>query len=323
MILVTGASGFIGRALCASLVSEHFGVRGTGRSNASPSNLADYVCCDLEQESDLDQLCLGVDTVIHLAGRAHVLNETSADPATAFKVANVEVTVKLAQAAQRQGVRRFIFLSSIGVHAGETADRVAISEDSPFVPTQLYAVSKLEAERRLTDLTKASGMELVVIRPPLVYAGDAPGNFHRLMGIVNKGLPLPFQRVRNQRSMVARENLVDFIRLCVEHPLAANQIFVVSDGVDVSTPEIVRNLANGMGRSPRLFRFPLWLLCLGLTVLGKRTMYSQLCKSLVIDSAKSRDLLGWVPPVKPAQALFSAGKYYASSKDAKVGAVKQ
>lgn len=323
MILVTGASGFIGRALCASLVSERFRVRGTGRSKARPSNLADYVCCDLEQESELDQLCQGVDTVIHLAGRAHVLNDTSADPAAAFKVANVEVTVKLAQAAQRQGVRRFIFLSSIGVHTGETADHIAISEDSPCVPTQFYGVSKLEAERRLTELTQASGMELVVIRPPLVYAGDAPGNFHRLMAIISKGLPLPFMYVRNQRSMVARENLVDFVHLCIKHPLAANQTFVISDGVDVSTPEIVQWLASGMGRSPRLFAFPTWLLGTGLSVLGRKTMYSQLCKSLVIDSGKSRDLLGWVPPAKPAQALFAAGQYFASNGKDGLGAAKR
>ncbi|WP_336331867.1 NAD-dependent epimerase/dehydratase family protein [Pseudomonas putida] len=323
MILITGASGFIGRALCARLASESFLIRGTGRSKACPSSLADYVCCDLEHEVELDQLCEGVHTVIHLAGRAHVLNDTSADPAAAFQKTNVDATVKLAQAALRQGVRRFIFLSSIGVHAGETADGIAISEGSPCVPTQLYGVSKLEAERSLTELTQASDMELVVIRPPLVYAGDAPGNFRRLMAIIGKGLPLPFQHVRNQRSMVARENLVDFVHLCIEHPLAANQTFVISDGVDVSTPEIVRCLADGMGRSPRLFAFPIWLLGIGLSVLGKKTMYSQLCKSLVIDSGKSRSLLGWVPPAKPAQALFAAGQYFASKDKDGLGAAKR
>ncbi|GLH30796.1 NAD-dependent epimerase [Pseudomonas sp. BR1R-5] len=322
MILVTGASGFIGRALCAKLLSENLLVRGAGRSRTGPSGLAEYVSCDLEQEAQLDELCSGVDTIIHLAGRAHVLNDKSADPADAFKRANVEVTIKLAQAALRQRVRRFIFFSSIGVHGAETSDGIAISELSPSTPTQLYGVSKLQAEGKLLELTQSSDMDLVVIRPPLVYAGDAPGNFHRLMAIVRKGLPLPFERVSNQRSMIARENLVDFVHLCIDHPLAANQSFVVSDGLDISTPEIVRCLSSGMGKPPRLFAFPVWLLAVGLTLLGKKSMYSQLCKSLVVDSQKARNLLGWVPPVKPEQALFDAGKRFSNKSNIKSRAAK-
>lgn len=322
MILVTGASGFIGRALCAKLENERILVRGTGRRQAGPLGLADYVCCDLEREAELDDLCKGVHTIIHLAGRAHVLNDTSADPAAAFKNANVEVTIRLAQAALRQGVRRFIFLSSIGVHGVETAKGVSISESSACVPTQLYGVSKHEAESKLVFLTQTSDMELVVIRPPLVYAGDAPGNFHRLMAVINKGLPLPLERVHNLRSMIARDNLVDFLYLCIEHPLAANETFVISDCIDVSTPEIVRNLASGMGRPPRLFACPVWLLRIGLTMLGKKNMYSQLCKSLLIDSGKARNLLGWTPPVKPLQALFAAGRYFAAKGNVESGAKK-
>ncbi|QCI11304.1 NAD-dependent epimerase/dehydratase family protein [Pseudomonas putida] len=320
MILVTGASGFIGRALCSKLASEHLFVRGAGRNQVGPAELSDYVSCDLERDAELDELCEGVHTVIHLAGRAHVLNDTSADPAAAFHSANVEATIRLAQAAIRQGVSRFIFLSSIGVNAAETGEGIAVSESSPCTPTQLYGVSKLTAERELEQLIQGTSMALVVIRPPLVYASDAPGNFHRLLKIIGKGLPLPFARVRNQRSMVSRENLVDFIHVCVEHSLAANQTFVISDGVDVSTPEIVRYLASGMGKPPRLFGFPVWMLGAGLIVLGRKSMYSQLCKSLVIDSSKARQLLGWTPPAAPEDALRAAGQHFGVQDHDELGA---
>lgn len=322
MILVTGASGFIGRALCSKLASEQLIVRGAGRSQVGPAGLSGYVSCDLERDTELDDLCEGVHTVIHLAGRAHVLNDTSADPAAAFNSANVEATIRLAQAAIRQGVSRFIFLSSIGVHAGETGEGIVVSESSPCTPTQLYGVSKLKAERELEQLAQASSMALVVIRPPLVYAGNAPGNFNRLLKIIGKGLPLPFASVQNLRSMISRENLVDFIHLCVEHSLAANQTFVISDGVDVSTPEIVRCLASGMSKPPRLFRFPVWMLGIGLTVLGRKNMYSQLCKSLVIDSSKARHLLGWTPPAAPVDALRAAGQSFAVQDHGELGATR-
>lgn len=322
MILVTGASGFIGSALCARLTSEHMLVRGVGRRPAGPVGVADYVCCDLEHSLELDAMCKGVHTVIHLAGRAHVLNEKSTDPAAAFESANVVASVRLAQAALRQGVGRFIFLSSIGVHASSTGDGEAVSETSPCNPAQHYGVSKLKAERELQKLAQSNGMALVVIRPPLVYAGDAPGNFHRLLKIIWRGLPLPFADVHNLRSMVARENLVDFVYLCIKHPLAANQTFVVSDGVNVSTPDIVRGLANGMGVSPRLFGFPVWLLRIGLTMLGKKNMYSQLCESLVIDSSKARRLLDWTPPAAPEGALRAAGQTYAMHDQDELGAAR-
>ncbi|MEN5143118.1 NAD-dependent epimerase/dehydratase family protein [Pseudomonas juntendi] len=308
MILVTGASGFIGRALCARLTGDNYKVRGAGRSQVHIPDLTNYVSCDLEHGGELDQLCSGVDTVIHLAGRAHVLKETSENPVLAFSRANVDVSVNLAQAAIRQKVRRFIFLSSIGVHAAESEGGDKISEASACAPSQLYGVTKLDAEIKLLELVEASDMELVIIRPPLVYAGDAPGNFHRLMSVISKGVPLPFANVHNLRSMIARENLIDFISLCITHPSAANEKFVVSDGVGVSTPEIVRCLAKGMGKSPKLFACPSILLSAGLTLIGRRNMYNQLCRSLVLDSRKAKMLLGWKPPVEPEQALVIAGR---------------
>ncbi|MFB1632409.1 MULTISPECIES: NAD-dependent epimerase/dehydratase family protein [unclassified Pseudomonas] len=320
MILVSGASGFIGKALCAKLEKDHFVVRGIGRDQNCPPGLNEYVRCDLEKQLELDGVCEGVDTIIHLAGRAHILNDTAEDPVAAFRSANVDVSIRLAQAAIRQGVRRFIFISSIGVNASETLADTKITEDSPCSPTQLYGVSKKEAESALSSLVGPSNMELVIIRPPLVYAGNAPGNFHRLMSIISKGVPLPFKNVQNLRSMVSLENLIDFICLCVEHPSAANEVFLVSDGVSFSTGEIIRLLAQGMGKKPKLFAFPTGLLEFGLAAVKKKSIYSQLCGSLVVDSSKSRRLLGWVPPVEPNQALLSAGAFFkAKVKEKKEG----
>ncbi|MDR0210296.1 MAG: NAD-dependent epimerase/dehydratase family protein [Pseudomonas putida] len=316
MILVTGASGFIGTALCKRLVNEKISVRGVGRSQSLLIDCIDYISYDLEHAGDIDYLCQGVDTIIHLAGRAHVLKETSVDPIAAFKSANLELTMRLAKAALRQGVRRFIFLSSIGVNANETVGQ-PLTEDSPCEPIRLYGYSKLEAERALVDLTKASGMELVIVRPPLVYDGDAPGNFKRLMTVILKGIPLPFLTVHNSRSMIARDNLIDFLICCVNHPRAANQVFLVSDGIDLSLPQIISCLAQGMGVSPKLFPFPTSILRVALACLGKKEMYSQLCSSLSIDSGKSRAILEWTPPVQVTEALINAGRHFARANNDK------
>ena len=175
-----------------------------------------------------------------------------------------------------------------------------------------YALSKLEAEQGLRELVQGSDMQLVIIRPPLVYAGDAPGNFQRLLKLVASGVPLPFALVDNRRSMIALENLVSFIGLCVEHPAAANELFLISDGTDVSTPQIISNLAKGMGRNSYLWPLPDSLMRWGASLLGKQAMYSQLCGSLAIDSRKAQNLLGWRPVVSAADALQQAGREYLS-----------
>ena len=249
------------------------------------------------------------EVVIHCAARAHILNDKSVDPIAEFRNINVNGTLNLARQAIEAGIRRFIFISSIGVNGAQTSN-APFTELSEPLPHADYALSKLEAEQGLRELVKGTGMELVIVRPPLVYASHAPGNFQRLLKLVSIGLPLPFASVRNQRSMIALENLVDFITHCIDHPAAANELFLISDGIEFSMPEIVRSLAAGMGRKAYLLPLPDGLMRWGGRLLKKEGMYTQLCGSLIIDSSKARNLLGWSPRVTPAMALFKAGQDY-------------
>lgn len=309
-IFVTGGTGFIGTALLNGLSAKSDNqvsalVRRGGRLPAGVSPVLPLANNFLAAEMTMS----GVDVVIHLAARAHVLNDTSTDPLGEFRRVNVIGTLELAKQALAMGVKRFIFISSIGVNGSCTTGE-AFDESSLPLPHADYALSKWEAEQGLRELVSGSAMELLIIRPPLVYAGHAPGNFQRLMGLVRAGLPLPFASVDNQRSMIALENLVDFIVLCVEHPKAANELFLISDGVDVSTPEIVRSLALGMGKRARLLPMSDALMRWGARAIGKHALYSQLCGSLVVDSSKARNFLGWVPALKPHDALQRAGELF-------------
>ncbi|WP_449392821.1 NAD-dependent epimerase/dehydratase family protein [Eoetvoesiella caeni] len=310
-ILVSGASGFIGAPLILKL-----------RSNASYETVAAVrngkrgrcTGVDVMEIADLSDIeawgaaLQGVDVVIHLAGRAHVLGSSLSDPLAEYRRINVQGSVALASAALASGVKRFIFVSSIGVNGSHTPHATDVfDEQSIPAPHAAYALSKLEAERRLYELANDSPMELVIIRPPLVYAGNAPGNFQRLMKMVASGLPLPLGSVTNKRSIVALENLVDFIATCISHPAAANELFLISDGIDVSTVEILTCLAEGMERKLRLFSCPSALMQIGAALIGKRGIYTQLCGSLRIDSSKARLLLGWKPVTTPHAALRRAG----------------
>lgn len=254
------------------------------------------------------------DVLVHLAGRAHMLRDAVEDPLLAFRNVNVEGTLNLAKLARDNGVKRFVFISSIGVNGAHTVGR-AVNEESMPAPHAEYALSKWEAEQGLWDVVRDSGMELVIIRPPLVYAGHAPGNFGRLLKLVAARIPLPLGSIRNQRSVIALENLVRFISLCVDHPAAANELFVISDGQDVSTPQIIQYLAQGMyNKSSRLFPMPQTWLRTGARLVGKSNMYSQLCDSLVIDSSKARELLGWRPVVSTHDGLKKAGYDFLNSR---------
>jgi nucleoside-diphosphate-sugar epimerase len=266
---------------------------------------------DLSGQTVWANVLRDVDCVVHVAGRAHKLNDRLEDPLSEFRKVNVDASLNLAQQASDAGVKRFIFISSIGVHGASTGEGV-FDEFSPLIPHSDYAISKLEAESGLKDICVKGGMELVVLRPPLIYAGHAPGNFRLLLKLVASGLPLPFSGVENSRSMIALENLVDLVALCVEHPAAANQTFLASDGVDVSTSQIIRCLAKGMGREARLFPLPDVLVSRVAKFLGRKATYDQLYGCLVIDSSKARSLLAWIPPVAPEEALFNAGKNFVS-----------
>ncbi|WP_434563086.1 NAD-dependent epimerase/dehydratase family protein [Pseudomonas sp. R1-6] len=316
MHLVTGASGYIGRLLCHCLISQDFVVKGVGRNAISYTENLEYVRLNLEYDP-LDGLCDGVETIIHLAGRAHILNDQEKDPLEVFRRANVHATVRLAREAMRRGVKRFIFVSSVGVSAAETKNS-GVSELSGNHPVTPYAISKFEAEEALKELSNGSPMELVIIRPPLVYGGDAPGNFRRLLKVVKLGIPLPFLSLNNQRSLIAIDNLVDFIIHCSKHPAAVGETFLVSDGTDVSTEDMVRFISRGMRRTPRLIYVPIGLIRAGATLMGRESMFSQLFGSLVIDSRKAHQLLGWTPPLNTVDALFKAGADYIALSSPKI-----
>lgn len=309
-ILLTGANGFVGRRLAQVLSSPHDQIICCSRQ-ASASNPNTAVSPSLNAQADWQPLLSGVDVVVHVAGKAHNLAESKAVALRGFKEINVDGTLRLAEQALAANVKRFIFISSIGVN-GRSTDGTAFDESSPVAPHADYALSKLEAEQRLQALTQGSSMELIIIRPPLVYAADAPGNFQRLLKVVAAGMPLPFALIKNRRSMIALDNLVDFIRVCIKHPAAANNLFLVSDGEDLSIGEIVTLLGRGMEKRVRLFAVSPHILSLGAALLGRRSMYEQLCHSLVINSSKSRSALGWVPVVSARQALLEAGQNFKS-----------
>lgn len=315
-ILVTGATGFIGVSLCKTLVSiPGFNIIGSGRSSMDleADNFLFIRIADSPSAIEWRNLLEGVDVVIHLAARAHVLSDASHDPLAEFRKVNVQDTLALAEQALDAGVKRFVFLSSIGVNGSYTQEQ-AFTESNLPAPQAMYAVSKWEAEQGLVSLCDKTLMDVVIIRPPLVYGANAPGNFKRLLKLVASGMPLPFANVKNKRSMVALENLVDFIKLCIDHPLAANEVFLVSDEESVSTPQIVRALAAGMQSRARLFSVPNLLLEGGAKALGKYSIYQQLCGSLEVDSHKSRSLLSWVPPFKVETALENVGGDFKKNK---------
>ncbi|MFJ7796602.1 NAD-dependent epimerase/dehydratase family protein [Pseudomonas sp. NPDC096950] len=316
-ILVTGASGFIGRALCLDLQAKGFSVRAMMRKQSSACT--DYECVfgELDDEAFLAGALVDVDVVVHLAGRAHQFGKASKNLDAMFSV-NRDLTLKFASIAEGLGVKRFVFVSSIGVNGVETG-LTPIDETSPANPVKDYALSKYEAEVGLSAryVDKNSEMELVIIRPPLVYAANAPGNFQRLLKLVELGVPLPFSAVANQRSMVSLNNLTDFIRICAIHPNAAGQLFMVSDGDDLALPEILEALSEGMGRKSRLFYFPVPIMSAVSRLLGKAALMTQLCGSFVLSSGKARTLLNWTPPFSSRDELIKSAREFELSGEAR------
>ncbi len=307
--LITGASGFIGRALVARLSDAgRLPVTGTVRhsSPALPNSVQQIVLGDLSPDTDWSHALQGRDRVVHLAARAHVMRDR-VEPLAEFRRINVECTLNLARQAVMSGVRRFVFVSSVGVNGTATA-AAPYRESDPPAPREPYAVSKWEAEDALRLLSNSTGMEIVIIRPPLVYGPDAPGNFGRLYRLVRRGIPLPFGAVQNSRSLVGLQNLVDFIVMCMEHRSAAGETFLVSDGEDLSTADLIRRMAGAMGRTCRLVPVPPAVLMAGATLVGRREMAQRLMGSLQVDISKARRILGWVPPVSVDEGLRRASQ---------------
>lgn len=311
-IVLSGANGFVGSRLFSQLdQSPKFQVVGLCRRlPQGVSNSMLHTIGDLEQ-ADLSHLLQGVDVFIHSAARAHIMRNEVANPLAEYRRVNVQGTLSLARQAVAIGVKRFIFISSIGVN-GNLNTRPFYAHDHPN-PTEPYAQSKWEAEQGLTQLATETGMELVIIRPPLVYGPSAPGNFGSLVRWIEKGIPLPLGAIHNKRSLVGIDNLVDLIIRCIDHPAAANQVFLAGDGEDLSTTQLLRSVAKAMGRPSRLIPVSAGLLQLGATLLGKKAMAQRLLGSLQVDISKTRELLDWRPPVSVDEGLkrcFSIGKDY-------------
>nr|WP_259406993.1 NAD-dependent epimerase/dehydratase family protein [Pseudomonas sp. S07E 245] len=308
-VMVTGAAGFVGAALCRQLIQAGYAVIAVVRRLDQQVAQVSYIQADLLHADQFADGFPPVDCVIHLAGRAHVLQESASDPLSAFRAANRDATLRLAEQALKAGVKRFIFVSSIGVNGNRTLAGAFTEAASP-APCADYALSKLEAENELKAMLHATAMELVIVRPPLIYAGDAPGNFGRLLKLVSSGVPLPFGAVKNARSLLSRDNFLSFLQLCVEHPAAAGETFLIADGEDVSTADMVRAISAGMGKRAALFAFSLPLLKMASSMLGKAAIYEQLCGSLQVDAGKARALLGWSSVETTQAGLERAGRIY-------------
>lgn len=304
-ILVTGASGFIGRRLTSALRSSgRLNPIGVVRTAAKASaGIRCYRVPDINSKLDWSDCLTGIDSVIHCCARVHVMDEAVSDPLAEFRKTNVEATLNLARQSAIAGVRRFVFISSIKVNGEWTYPNDCFTAEDDPLPLDPYGISKYEAEQALFRLASETGMEVVVIRPPLVYGPGVKGNFARLVELVNKGLPLPLGSVYNKRSLVGLDNLVDLIITCVEHPSAANQIFLASDGRDLSTTELLKALAIAGGKRGWLVPIPVIVLEAGAAVLGKRAIARRLLDSLQVDISKNRELLGWEPPISVEEGL--------------------
>lgn len=309
-ILVTGASGFIGSATIRFLKNQGMSVCPVFRSASAAQRASlDYgnaaIVSSLTTNSDWSVFLKGVQAVVHCAGIAHVPKEAVPDSMIEYKEVNVNGTVNLARQAASTGVRRFVFISSIGVNGSQTFGKPFTAGDTPN-PQEAYSQSKWDAEQALQCVAVETGLELVIIRPPLVYGYGAPGSFGRLISAVKLGKWLPLGSVHNRRTFVAVDNLVSFISTCVEHPRAAGEVFLVGDAEDISTTELLRRIGIAMGTPVKLFPLPVSLMLAGAALFGKSGVVKKVCGDLQVDIAKNREVLGWHPPVSLDEGLRRA-----------------
>jgi UDP-glucose 4-epimerase len=315
-IFLTGATGFVGGATLKRLIAEKYRVVAALRNGTQllEDNIKTVHVDSFDDATSWKDSLDGVDVVIHAAARVHVMNDTESDPLGAFRRVNVDGTLNLARHALKAGVRRFVFISSIKVNGEGTHAGAAYSPQDVPAPTDPYGISKMEAERGLRELATESGMEVVIIRPVLVYGPGVKANFRSMMNWLDKGIPLPFGSIHNKRSLVALDNLVDLIFTCISHPAAANQTFLVSDGEDLSTTQLLRKMASALGRPARLLPIPSWALNTAATLVGRKSLSNRLCGSLQVDISKTRSLLGWSPLVSVDDALKATAQNFQESK---------
>lgn len=304
---MTGGNGFVGRALCAALPRHGLDARAAVRQEIATAKVAvDQVVVDnLDDHTDWSHALTDVTVVVHLAARVHVMDDRVADPLSAFRQVNVQGTLNLARQAAAAGVRRFVFVSSVKVNGEETAPGHAFVETDPPAPQDPYGLSKWEAEQGLWEISDQSGMEVVVVRPPLVYGPGVKANFAALVRAVQRGWPLPLAAVDNRRSLVALANLVDFLALVCTHPKAAQETFLISDAQDVSMADLVREIGYAAHKPAKLLYIPTKIMVHACTLMGKKQAIQRLCGNLQVDSSKAHRLLDWVPVVTLKQGLRS------------------
>lgn len=302
-LFLTGGTGFVARRLLDLLSSGDFRITCAVRRKTSFIGTVRPVIGMLDGATDWSAHLEQCQVLIHTAARAHVMKDEVANPLAEYRKVNVDGTLNLARQAVNAGVRRFVFISSIKVHGEQTPPGQPFTADDSLAPEDAYGISKMEAEQGLQALAEKTGMELVVIRSPLVYGPGVKGNFANMISLVNKGLPLPLGAIHNKRSLVALDNLVDLIVTCIDHPAAANQIFLAGDGQDLSTTELLRGVGRAMGKPARLIPVPAGMLMFGAGLLGKKAVAQRLLGSLQVDISKARNLLGWEPPVSAEEGL--------------------
>jgi nucleoside-diphosphate-sugar epimerase len=315
-VLVTGANGFIGSVLCKRLVAEKCNVSGTVRSGENyllVRGVKSVKIGDIDTATDWGAALRGIDTVVHLAARVHVMKDSSIEPLQAYREVNVHGTERLALQAADVGVNRFIFMSTVKVNGEE--NRKAYTESDIPSPMDSYGISKMEAEKKITDISVKTGMEAVILRPPLVYGPGVKANFLSLLQIIDRGIPLPLASANNQRSMIYVENLVDAILQCIRNPNAAGQTYLVSDGQNVSTPGLIRMIAAALQKQPRLFRFPPLALYIASRLTGKGQAVDRLIGSLTVDMCKIKNELGWKPPFTFEVGVKNTVFWYKSIKN--------
>lgn len=303
-ILLTGATGFVGHALTERLRRDNrHPLTVVSRGEMDASEVRQVQIDRLDGSTQWCKALSGVEVVIHSAARVHVMDDQAADPLAEFRAVNVDGTLGLARQAAESGAKRFVFISSIKVNGEGTAlAKPYTAEDKP-APLDPYGVSKWEAEEGLRALAKETGLEVVIIRPVLVYGPGVKANFRSMMSWLRKGVPLPLGAIQNKRSLVALDNLVDLIVTCIDHPAAANQTFLVSDGEDLSTTELLRRMGDALDTPARLIPVPTSLLQTGAALIGKREVAQRLCGSLQVDITKTCAVLGWSPIVGVDEAL--------------------
>ncbi|TPX27628.1 UDP-glucose 4-epimerase family protein [Cylindrospermopsis raciborskii] len=319
-ILITGANGFVGKALCHELSgrSTHNLVFAATRSTHSqitlPLNVQQVIVPSLQDLVQRRDIISQVDCIIHLAARVHQMKDNAANPLSAFRLINTEATYQLARAVAEQGVKRFIYLSSIKVNGEETTEYHPFTAEDIPAPRDPYGISKAEAEIQLKNISSETGLEVVIIRPPLVYGSGVKGNFLSMMQWLDKGFPLPLGAIYNRRSLVSLPNLVSLITTCIHHPAAANQTFLVSDNADISTTDLIRQMAHSLGKKPLLIPVPTYCLKFMASLLGKQSLALRLCSSLQVDIQKTQALLHWNPPVSLKEGINLTANAFIASK---------